>query len=89
MPVSENAIGDKGARELTTSLRSPDRDWMIVKHSAWMNERISFLFTSSDCSLGDEATPALIDALQSPHCRLTNSTVEGESGPMCSCEVVP
>ena len=41
-------------------------------------ESTSFLFTSSDCSLSDEAISALVDALQSPHCRLTDFSFHGE-----------
>ena len=43
-------------------------------------ESISFRFTYSGCSLSDEAFSDLVDALQSPHCRLTDFKVDGESG---------
>ena len=46
------------------------RDMMSV--FARMNGNISFLCIDSDCSLSDETTDDLIDALQSPCCRLTD-----------------
>ena len=37
----------------------------------------------SDCSVSIEAACDLVAALQSPHCRLTNFSVSGESPMMC------
>ena len=42
-------------------------------------ESILFLFTYSGRSLSEEAISNLVDALQSPHCRLTEFKVDGES----------